>query len=74
MDTADFHGDGCFLQNAGLTKDLRTAFVSVVMLTLNAELFKLFLPKIAYKTQFSIHIPHLNRQLKLERKSEKKAK
>ena len=26
-DTADFHGDGYFLQNAGLTKDLRIAFV-----------------------------------------------
>ena len=25
--TADFHGDGCILQNTGLTKDLRIAFV-----------------------------------------------
>ena len=27
MDTADFHGDGYILQNTGLTKDLRIAFV-----------------------------------------------
>ena len=27
MNTADFHGDGYILQNTGLTKDLRIAFV-----------------------------------------------
>ena len=42
-DTAVFHGDGYILQNAGLTKDLRTAFISVMMLALNTVVFKLIL-------------------------------
>lgn len=34
MDTADFHVDGYILQNTGLTKDLRIAFV---MCDVNSE-------------------------------------
>ena len=41
--TADFHGDGYFLQNAGTSKDLRIALKVCVMLTLNTVVFKLIL-------------------------------
>ena len=43
-----FTKNGYILQNAGLTKDLRTAFVSVVMLTLNTVVFKLILWILGY--------------------------
>lgn len=46
--TADFHGDGYFLQNAGTSKDLRIALKVCVMLTLNTVVFKLILRILRY--------------------------
>ena len=42
-DTADFHKDGCILQNAGLTKGLRIASVVCDVITLLPRVFKLIL-------------------------------
>ena len=47
-DTADFHGDGYFLQNVGTSKDLRIALKVFVMLTLNTDVFKLILRILRY--------------------------
>ena len=46
--TADFHGDGYFLQNAGTSKDLRIALKVCVMLTLSTVVFKLILRILRY--------------------------
>ena len=48
--TADFHGDGCFLQNAGFTKGLRIASVvcdvnsETKVIQVNSTNFEVFLP------------------------------
>ena len=55
--TADFHGDGYFLQNAGTSKDLRIALKVCVMLTLNTVVFKLILLSLKRKRHFN-HTPN----------------